>query len=64
MAQMTGIRFPTETGIFTFVTASRPSVEATQPPVQRVTGALSPGLKRPESEVGHSPPFSAEVKNA
>jgi len=27
------------------------------------TGTFFPGLKRPEREVDHSPPFSAEVKN-
>jgi len=28
------------------------------------TGALSPGVKRPGREADHSPPSSAEVKNA
>jgi hypothetical protein len=28
------------------------------------TGALSPGIKRPGREADHSPPTSAEVKNA
>jgi hypothetical protein len=28
------------------------------------TGALTPGVKRPEREAKHSPPSSAEVKNA
>jgi hypothetical protein len=27
------------------------------------TGALSPGIKRPGPEAGHSPAISAEVKN-
>jgi hypothetical protein len=27
-------------------------------------GALSPGLKRPVYEAGHSPPFRTEVKNS
>jgi len=35
----------------------------TQPPVQWVPRALSPGLKRPERESGHSPPYSAKLKN-
>jgi hypothetical protein len=35
----------------------------TQPPVQRVSGALCLGVKRPRSEIAHSSPFSAEVKN-
>jgi hypothetical protein len=35
---------------------------STQPPIQWVPGALSPGLKRPRREADHSPPTSAEVK--
>jgi hypothetical protein len=34
----------------------------TQPPIQRVPGALSMGVKRPGREADHSPPSSAEVK--
>jgi hypothetical protein len=34
----------------------------TQPPIQRVPRALSPGVKRPGREADHSPPTSAEVK--
>jgi hypothetical protein len=34
-----------------------------QPPIQRVIGALSLGIKRPGREPNHSPPSSAEVKN-
>jgi len=30
--------------------------------IQRVTGTLSLGVKRPRREVDHSPPSSAEVK--
>jgi hypothetical protein len=51
-------------GIFRFTTASRPALEPTQPPIQLVQGALSLGVKRPGREVDHSPPSSAEVKNA
>jgi hypothetical protein len=36
----------------------------TQPPIQWVPVALSLGLKRPGREADHSPPSSAEVKNA
>jgi hypothetical protein len=36
---------------------------ATQPPIQWVSGALSPGIKRPGSAADRSPPSSAEVKN-
>jgi hypothetical protein len=35
-----------------------------QPPIQWVPGVLSLGVKRPGSEADHSPPSSAEVKNA
>jgi hypothetical protein len=34
----------------------------TQPPIQWVPGALSPGVKRPGREADHSPPTSAGVK--
>jgi len=34
----------------------------TQPPIQRIPGALSLGVKRPVREADHSLPFSAEVK--
>jgi hypothetical protein len=37
---------------------------STQPPIQWVPGALSLGTKRPGCEADHSPPSSAEVKNA
>jgi hypothetical protein len=36
----------------------------TQLPIRWVPGALSLEVKRPGSEADHSPPFSAEVKNA
>jgi hypothetical protein len=39
-------------------------MEYTQPPSQRVSEALSPRIKRPGREADHSPPSSAEVKNA
>jgi hypothetical protein len=34
----------------------------TQPPIQWVPGAFSPGVKRQEREADHSPPTNAEVK--
>jgi len=46
-------------GIFLFTTVSRTALEPTQHP-----GALSPEVKRPGREAPHSPPSSAEVKNA
>jgi hypothetical protein len=45
-----------------FSTSSRPALVSTQPPIQWVPGALSPGVKRPGCDAGHSPPTSAEVK--
>jgi hypothetical protein len=58
------VRFPAELGIFLFTTVSRPALGLTQPPIQWVPGALSLGVKRPGREAEHSPPSSAEVKNA
>jgi hypothetical protein len=42
---------------FLFSKSSRPALEPTQPPIQWVPGALSPGC-----EADHSPPASVEVK--
>jgi hypothetical protein len=58
-----GVRVPESAGTFLFTTASRPSLGSTQPPIQWVPGALSWGVKRPESVTDHSPLSSAEVKN-
>jgi hypothetical protein len=49
---------------FFFTTVSRPALGPTQPPIQWEPGALSLVAKRPERESDHSPPSSAEVKNA
>jgi len=51
------------TGIFLFVTASRPALGPTQPPIQWIPWAFKPGVKRPGREANHSPPSSAEFKN-
>jgi hypothetical protein len=48
--------------IFLLTTVSRTALGPTQPPIQRVAGALSLGVKLPGREADHSPPFSAEVK--
>jgi hypothetical protein len=45
-----------------FSTASRPTLGPTQPPIQWVPGALSPGVKRQGHEAGHPAPTSAKVK--
>jgi hypothetical protein len=47
---------------FHFSTSSRPALGYTQPPIQWVPGALSPGVKRPGREADHSLPTSAEIK--
>jgi hypothetical protein len=60
----TGVRFPARVGeFFLFATASRSALGPTQPLIQRVPGALSRGLKRPESKTDHPPQSSADVKN-
>jgi hypothetical protein len=45
-------------------TASRPVLWPIQPPIQWVPGALSLAVQQPGYEADHSPPSSAEVKNA
>jgi hypothetical protein len=44
-------------------TGPGPPSPAPQAPVQRALGALSSGLKRPEHDIGHTSPSSANVKN-
>jgi hypothetical protein len=50
--------------LFLFTTASRPALGPTQPPIQWVPVILSTRVKGPGREADHSPPSSAEVKNA
>jgi hypothetical protein len=45
------------------VTSFRPVLGANWSPIQYVQGALSPEVKRPRREAGHSPPPNAELKN-
>jgi hypothetical protein len=49
-------------GIFLFTTESTQALGLTQPPIPRVSWALSLGVKRPGQEADHSPPFSTKVK--
>jgi hypothetical protein len=42
-------------GVFLFITASRPALGPTQPPIQWVPGVLFLGIKRPGCEADHSP---------
>jgi hypothetical protein len=51
-------------GKFLFITASRPSLEPTQPPIQWISRTFIPDIERPEREADHSPPTSAKVKNS
>jgi hypothetical protein len=51
-------------GIFLITTTSRPALGPTQPPIQWVPEAHFLGVKWPGSEADHSPPSSAEIKNA
>jgi hypothetical protein len=59
-----GLNFQWGLGFFVLITASRPALSPTQPPIPGVLGPLSLGVKRPWREADHSPPSSAEVKNA
>jgi len=58
-----GFIFRRRLEIFLFTTVSRPTLGPTEPPSQRVSGSLSPGLRRAEREAEDSPPCSTEVKN-
>jgi hypothetical protein len=49
--------------IFLFSIVSRPTLRPTLPHIEWVPGAISAGVKRPESETDHLPLSSAEVKS-
>jgi hypothetical protein len=49
---------------FLFDVASRLVLWPTIPPIQWILEALPPGIKWLGHEDDHSPPFSAEIKNA
>jgi hypothetical protein len=49
---------------FLFATASRPALGPTHSPFKLVQGAVTLGLNQPGRVADHSPPSSAEVKNA
>jgi len=48
---------------FLFITMSKPALRPTQPPVQRVPGVLSLGIKQLGHEGDHLSSCSAEVEN-
>jgi hypothetical protein len=57
-----GVRVPVGSRMFS--SPRRPDhFGSTQPPIQWVPGAFSPGVKRPGREADHSPPANAELKN-
>jgi hypothetical protein len=58
------VRFPAGAGNFSLHHRVQNGSGATQPPIQWVPEDLSLGVKRPGREADHSPPSSAEVKNA
>jgi hypothetical protein len=49
--------------LFLLSTPYSPILGPIQPPIQRISGALSLGVKRPVLEADHSPLIIAEVKN-
>jgi hypothetical protein len=55
------IRVPVGSRIFISPLSSRPALGPTQPSLQWVPEALSPGVKRPGHEADNSPPTSAKV---
>lgn len=50
-----GVRFQAGAGIFLFAITSWPALETTQPPIQCLPEALSPGAKLLGREADHSP---------
>jgi hypothetical protein len=56
------VRIPVGSRIFSSPRRPDRPWGSTQPPIQWVPGALSPGVKRPGREADQSPPASAEVK--
>jgi hypothetical protein len=57
-----GVRVPSMVKDFLFSTSSRSTLGSTQPPIQWVLGAISPGVKRTGREADHLTPTNAEVK--
>jgi hypothetical protein len=59
-----GVRFSAGAGNFSHHHRVQNGSGAYPASYSRATGALSLGVKRPERKADHSPPSSAEVKNA
>jgi hypothetical protein len=49
---------------FLLTTTSELAMGPNQPPIQRIPGVPSTGLKRPWCEADHSPPSSVKIKSA
>jgi hypothetical protein len=64
MGWAAGVLLLLQTCSFHSATASRPALGPNQPQNRWITRAFTPGLKRPRRELDHSPPPSAEVKDA
>jgi hypothetical protein len=62
-AGLSGFESRQEQGNILFATITSPALGPTQSPIQRVPGAPSLGVKRPEREADHSLSSSAAVKN-
>jgi hypothetical protein len=61
---MMGFRVSVVVGNFSlFTTAFGPALVPTQPPIQRVPGALTLGIKRQGHGADYSSPSSSEIKN-
>jgi hypothetical protein len=59
---MAGVRFDEGAMDCLSSTTSRQALEPTQPHIQRLPEALSPGTERPRDEAHQSPPTSTEIK--
>jgi hypothetical protein len=57
-----GVKSPGRVKNFLFYTSSTLAVGPTELPIQWVSRALSPGVKRPGREPDHSPPTNAKIK--
>jgi hypothetical protein len=57
-----GVRFPERVANVSLLHSVETGSGATQPLIQLLPGALSPGVKRPGRETDDSPPSNAELK--
>jgi hypothetical protein len=60
----TGIQFLAEARKLVFSTMSRQPLGSTQPHIQCMQGTFSPNVKWLGCEANHSPPSTADIKNA